>query len=75
MGDPNLTEKKEQAIADYIVHKGQSNESLRDEIYVQLINQTLGIRDEAALEKGWLLISNCLSCFQPSNTFSKYLLK
>ena len=51
------------------------NEKLRDEIYCQLANQTWRNDNEANCERGWLLMANCLSCFPPSATLYKYLLK
>lgn len=51
------------------------HESLRDEVYCQLVNQTWMSRDAVACEKAWLLIATCLSCFAPSTVLAKYLLK
>ncbi|CAB4053995.1 unnamed protein product [Lepeophtheirus salmonis] len=51
------------------------NEKLRDEIYCQLANQTRKNDDEISNERGWFLLSNCLSAFLPSRTLYKYLLK
>ncbi|CAH1793641.1 unnamed protein product [Owenia fusiformis] len=75
MNDANLSGKRELALAAYIVHMGISSEGLRDEIYVQLCNQTWGNDNPANCERGWWLMANCLSCFPPSSTSSKYLLK
>ncbi|QQP35412.1 Myosin 15 [Caligus rogercresseyi] len=54
---------------------GIRNEKLRDEIYCQLANQTRKNGDPQSNERGWFLISNCLSSFPPSKTLYKYLLK
>ncbi|KAK2585066.1 hypothetical protein KPH14_008582 [Odynerus spinipes] len=75
MNENNLSGKREQALGDYIVNKGIVNEKLRDEILCQLANQTWKNENDANKERGWLLLSNCLSAFQPSVTLSKYLLK
>ncbi|XP_076621995.1 unconventional myosin 10A isoform X4 [Colletes latitarsis] len=75
MNENNLSGKREQALGDYIVNKGIVNEKLRDEILCQLANQTWKNENDANKERGWLLLSNCLSAFQPSATLFKYLLK
>ncbi|XP_018045561.1 PREDICTED: unconventional myosin-XV isoform X1 [Atta colombica] len=75
MNESNLNGKREQALGDYIVNKGIVNEKLRDEILCQLANQTWKNENDANKERGWLLLSNCLSAFQPSATLFKYLLK
>lgn len=75
MNENNLSGKREQALGDYIVNKGIVNEKLRDEILCQLANQTWKNENDANKERGWLLLSNCLSAFQPSPTLFKYLLK
>ncbi|XP_024944481.1 uncharacterized protein LOC107271471 isoform X3 [Cephus cinctus] len=75
MNENNLSGKREQALGDYIVNKGIVNEKLRDEIICQLANQTWKNDNDANKERGWLLLANCLSAFQPSNTLFKYLLK
>lgn len=75
MNDHSLSGKKEKLLADYIIQKGLSNVAMRDEILCQLCNQTWKNDNEANFERGWLLIANCLSCFQPSSLLFKYLLK
>ncbi|XP_012225060.2 unconventional myosin-XV isoform X1 [Linepithema humile] len=75
MNESNLNGKREQALGDYIVNKGIVNEKLRDEILCQLANQTWKNENDANKERGWLLLSNCLSAFQPSGTLFKYFLK
>lgn len=72
--DSSIDQNKEKLMADYIVHKGLSSRGLRDEILVQICNQVYRA-DEGAAEKLWLLMSHCLSAFQPGATFSKYLIK
>lgn len=55
--------------------KGIQNERMRDEILCQLSNQTWKNENTANLERGWLLMANCLSVFSPSQGLYKYLLK
>lgn len=61
--DTQLGPAKERALADYIIHKGLSSKGLRDELFVQLCNQTW--KNENS-ERVWQLMIHCLSCFQPS---------
>ncbi|XP_043281933.1 unconventional myosin-XV isoform X2 [Venturia canescens] len=75
MNENNLSGKREQALGDYIVNKGIVNEKLRDEILCQLANQTWKNENDGNKERGWLLLANCLSSFQPSSTLFKYFLK
>lgn len=72
--DKNLDAAKEKALADYIVHKGQSSRSVRDEILVQLCNQVYRV-DESQSMRVWQLMSHCLSAFQPGPALHKYLVK
>lgn len=72
--DKNLDSAKEKALADYIVHKGQSSRSVRDEIYVQLCNQVYKV-DESQSLRVWQLMGHCLSSFQPGPALHKYLIK
>ncbi len=51
------------------------NEILRDEILIQIINQIWNNIDLVKLNKAWVLMSNCISCFSPSSKFYKYLFK
>ena len=55
MNDNNLSGKKEKVLADYIVQKGLSNPTLRDEILCQLCNQTWKNENLANNERGWQL--------------------
>ncbi|XP_022668747.1 unconventional myosin-XV-like isoform X2 [Varroa destructor] len=75
MYDPNLTGKRERLLGDYIVQRGLARPSLRDEILCQLTTQTCNNPDAASRNRCWLLMANCLSCFPPSRTLYKYLLK
>ncbi|XP_066291103.1 unconventional myosin-XV-like isoform X2 [Branchiostoma lanceolatum] len=75
MGDTRLTEEKERLLGNYIVQMGLKNEAVRDEILCQLCSQTW---DEGPVrfnyERGWVLLTNCLSSWFPSPTLYKYLL-
>jgi myosin XV len=74
-GDKSLDgTTKEKILADYIVHKGLQSRGLRDEILVQLCNQSFKA-DEANANRIWQLMAHCLSCFQPGPAFNKYLIK
>ena len=75
MNDATLTGKREKVLADYIVQRGLSHAALRDEILVQLVNQTWLNGNEANAERGWLLVSCALSCFPPSSNLALFLLK
>lgn len=75
MNDNTLSGMREKVLADYIVNKGIQNEKLRDEIFCQLANQTWKNDNEANCERGWLLMSHCLSAFAPTKLLYKYLLK
>lgn len=68
INDPQLSGARERALADYIVHKGLMSRGLRDELLIQLCNQSWK-NDNA--ERVWQLMSHCLSCFQPSPALSK----
>lgn len=67
--------KRDKILADYIVQKGLLNTKLRDEIFVQIVNQTWNNPDNTSNKKASHLMSQCLSCFAPSSTLHKYLLK
>lgn len=73
-GDSSSDSSKDKILADYIVNKGICHRSIRDEILVQLCNQAYNA-DDAHASRVWLLMSQCLSCFQPSSAFHKYLMK
>ncbi|XP_066258344.1 unconventional myosin-XV isoform X2 [Euwallacea similis] len=70
--DAQLNGARERALADYMVFKGLNSRGLRDELLVQLCNQTW--KNENS-ERVWQLMAHCLSSFQPSPPLSKYLLK
>ncbi|XP_075948058.1 unconventional myosin-XV [Anarhichas minor] len=75
MGDPNLNGAQENLFGNYIIQRGLANPSLRDEIMAQVANQVWRNPNMLNSERGWLLLSSCLSAFLPSQRLAKYLLK
>ncbi|XP_041640053.1 unconventional myosin-XV [Cheilinus undulatus] len=75
MGDPNLNGAQENLFGNYIIQRGLANPNLRDEILVQVANQVWRNPNILNSERGWLLLSSCLSAFLPSQRLAKYLLK
>uniref|UniRef100_A0A671TUP7 Myosin XVA n=1 Tax=Sparus aurata TaxID=8175 RepID=A0A671TUP7_SPAAU len=75
MGDPNLNGAQENLFGNYIIQRGLANPSLRDEILAQVANQVWRNPNILNSERGWLLLSSCLSAFLPSQRLTKYLLK
>ncbi|KAM9857023.1 unconventional myosin-XV [Aulostomus maculatus] len=75
MGDPNLNGAQENLFGNYIIQRGLANPSLRDEILAQVANQVWRNPNMLNSERGWLLMSSCLSAFLPSERLAKYLLK
>ncbi|ODM97208.1 Unconventional myosin-XV [Orchesella cincta] len=74
MNDPNLNGKREVLLMNYIVFKGIQNPNLRDEILVQILNQTKNNENKLNCDRGWVLLAACLSAFQPSDNLYYYLL-
>eukprot|EP00049_Salpingoeca_infusionum_P014556 m.275108 g.275108 ORF g.275108 m.275108 type:complete len:2303 (+) comp15693_c0_seq2:157-7065(+) len=74
MGDPSVNEYKEYVYAAYIVQRCLITPSIQDEILCQLVNQTWLNPNEVNAERGWYLLSMCLSCFGPSEQLYPYLL-
>jgi len=64
-----------QLLADYVVDRCIQNPSLRDELFVQLVNQTVKNPHEANVERAWLLFAHAGSSFGPSASLKPYLLK
>ncbi|XP_056890902.1 unconventional myosin-XV [Takifugu flavidus] len=75
MGDPDLNGAQENLFGNYIIQKGLSNPQLRDEILAQVANQVWRNPNILNSERGWLLLSSCLSTFLPSQRMAKFLLK
>lgn len=75
MGDPHLNGAQENLFGNYIIQKGLSTPGLRDEILSQIANQVWKNTNLVNSERGWLLLSACLSAFAPSEKMDKCLLK
>jgi len=75
MGDASITASREVILGNYIILIGIKNVDIRDEMYTQICNQIWSNGNEASQQRGWLLVSLCLSCFPPSALMYKYLLK
>ena len=61
--------------ASVIIQNGLEKNSLRDEIYCQLIKQATNNLKEKYLIRIWELLAFCTGCFAPSSYFHKYLVK
>jgi hypothetical protein len=75
-----MDQKRDKLLCDYIVQQGISNARLRDEILLQIVNQTRNNNNtddnnNQSNRNAWQLMANCLSCFMPPLYFFKYLLK
>lgn len=68
LGSPSGRER-ELLLQNYLVNKGIKNELIRDEILIQILNQTRQNPNRMNCERGWLLLASCLSSFQPRVSF------
>jgi myosin-7 len=76
MGDyPSKKPRQNTDITDAIMEHPLAQESLRDEVYVQLIKQLTDNRSRMSEERGWELIWLCCGCFAASNSLVKELNK
>uniref|UniRef100_A0AC35U5Z5 MFS domain-containing protein n=1 Tax=Rhabditophanes sp. KR3021 TaxID=114890 RepID=A0AC35U5Z5_9BILA len=58
-------EDNEQSIR-FILQAGINSIPIRDEIFIQLCNQTYNNKDKKATDKAWLLVLFCVNSFAPS---------
>ena len=75
MDDPFLEGDEEIALAYCIIEQGLQENELRDELLVQLCNQTWCNDNQQSRERGWTLLSLALGAFPPSKKLENYLLK
>eukprot|EP00039_Didymoeca_costata_P014654 m.239349 g.239349 ORF g.239349 m.239349 type:complete len:2341 (+) comp16067_c0_seq1:94-7116(+) len=74
MGDPALSVTGERIMGNYLIQRGACDASLRDELFCMIVNQTWLNPNDINCERGWFLMSLCLSCFCPSDRLYPFLL-
>eukprot|EP01117_Protostelium_nocturnum_P014956 TRINITY_DN574_c0_g2_i1.p1 TRINITY_DN574_c0_g2~~TRINITY_DN574_c0_g2_i1.p1 ORF type:complete len:2184 (+),score=918.74 TRINITY_DN574_c0_g2_i1:142-6693(+) len=73
MGDNKKTAGDGPTLVKFIISKGITNKSLRDEIFCQICKQTNDNPDRESKKKGWELLAYCTSFFPCSDEFAPYL--
>ncbi|CAJ0583911.1 unnamed protein product, partial [Mesorhabditis spiculigera] len=74
MNDATLTGEKLQVLAKIIVQMAISNIHQRDELFIQLANQTYNNPRKANADRGWTLVLCALNSFPPSRLVLPMLL-
>uniref|UniRef100_A0A8B9GDQ5 Myosin XVB n=1 Tax=Amazona collaria TaxID=241587 RepID=A0A8B9GDQ5_9PSIT len=75
IGDRNLHGWQEVLLGNYIARRGLNNVALHNEIFSQVVAQTWKNPDMECSQRAWVLMATLLSCFAPSPTLEKPLLK
>uniref|UniRef100_A0A8C6JL54 Uncharacterized protein n=1 Tax=Melopsittacus undulatus TaxID=13146 RepID=A0A8C6JL54_MELUD len=75
IGDRNLHGWQEVLLGNYIAGRGLNNVALRNEIFSQVVAQAWKNPDMECSQRAWVLMATLLSCFAPSPTLEKPLLK
>ncbi|KAM4674844.1 myosin XVB [Amazona ochrocephala] len=75
IGDRNLHGWQEVLLGNYIARRGLNNVALHNEIFSQVVAQTWKNPDMERSQRAWVLMATLLSCFAPSPTLEKPLLK
>jgi len=73
MGEVKKAAGDNQVNAKFIVSKGISVKTLRDEIYVQICKQTTDNPTRESKKKGWEVMAYCVSFFPPSEELLPFL--
>ncbi|KFO78479.1 Unconventional myosin-XV, partial [Cuculus canorus] len=75
IGDKSLQGWQEVLLGNYIAGRGLNNVALRNEIFSQVVTQAWKNPDMEHSQRAWVLMTTLLSCFAPSPSLEKPLLK